>query len=253
MRACELAQRSGSATRQRSGSATGRGGSATGRGGSAIWSTAAARGKLGPVDDYELLDAWRAGNAKAGNELFDRHFDTLYGFLRNKTSGDAADLVQSAFLACVESRDSFRGDSSFRTFLFAVARKQLYKHYRDRKPGADFGVTSLADLGPSPSRLIDRRGGDRLLLEALRSIPLELQLALELHYWEQLPGPEIARVLDIPEGTVRSRLRRAKEALEVKLKQLSGSPRELEASLANLEKWAAGVREDAGLAADDET
>jgi RNA polymerase sigma factor (sigma-70 family) len=195
------------------------------------------------TSDYDLLDAWRAGDARAGNELFERHFESVYRFLHSKTSKDPSDVVQSVFLACVEGRDSFRGESSFRTYLFAVARKQLYKHYRDRRPDADFGVTSLADFGPTPSLLIDQRAQDRLLLEALRAIPLELQIALELHYWEHMPAPEIARVLDIPEGTVRSRLRRAKEALEEKLAKLSRSKQELETTLANVAKWAAGVRE----------
>lgn len=193
--------------------------------------------------DYDLLDAWRAGDAAAGSQLFERYFQSIYRFLRSKTAADPADLVQTVFLACIESRDTFRGEASFRTYLYAIARKQLYKHYRDRKPGADFGVTSLADLGPTPSLLVGRRADDRLLLEALRSIPLELQIALELHYWEQLAGPEIARVLDLPEGTVRSRLRRAKEELEAKLSELSKSRHELETTLANLEGWAAAVRE----------
>jgi RNA polymerase sigma-70 factor (ECF subfamily) len=195
--------------------------------------------------DYDLLDAWRAGDAKAGNQLFERHFEGLFRFLRNKVTNDPADLVQAVFLACAESRDSFRGESSFRTYLFSIARNKLYNSYRDRKPGADFGVTSLADLGPTPSLLVDKRVGDRLLLEALRAIPLELQIALELHFWEQMSGSEIARVLGIAEGTVRSRLRRAKEALEAKLAALSRSPRELEATLCNLEKWADAVREQA--------
>ncbi|MCA9595573.1 MAG: sigma-70 region 4 domain-containing protein, partial [Myxococcales bacterium] len=77
----------------------------------------------------------------------------------------------------------------------------------------------------------------------LRAIPLELQIALELHYWEQMSGPEIARVLGIAEGTVRSRLRRAKEALDAKMVELSRSPRELETTMANLENWAAGLRD----------
>jgi len=199
-------------------------------------------------NDYDLLDAWRAGDVRAGNQLFDRHFDSIYRFLRSKTSGDPADLVQGVFLACIESRDSFRGESSFRTYLYAIARKQLYKSYRDRRPGVDFGVTSLADLGPSPSRLADKRHSDRLLLEALRSIPLELQIALELCYWEQMSGPEIARVLDIPEGTVRTRLRRGKEALDAKLEALARFPEELASTMANLEGWAERLRDrvDAG-------
>ncbi|MBN1612318.1 MAG: sigma-70 family RNA polymerase sigma factor [Polyangiaceae bacterium] len=197
-------------------------------------------------NDYDLLDAWRAGDARAGNQLFDRHFDSIYRFLGSKTSGDPADLVQRVFLACIESRDSFRGESSFRTYLYAIARKQLYKSYRDRRPGVDFGVTSLADLGPSPSRLADKRHSDRLLLEALRAIPLELQIALELCYWEQMSGPEIARVLDIPEGTVRTRLRRGKEALDAKLDALARSPDELATTMAGLEGWAEGLRDQVG-------
>ncbi len=192
--------------------------------------------------DFDLLDAWRAGDASAGSRLFERHFQSIYRFLRGKTRGDAADLVQTVFLACVESRESFRGESSFRTYLYAIARKQLYKSYRDRDPHADFGVTSLCDLGPTPSRLVDQRASNRLLLEALRAIPLEFQIALELHYWEHLPAVEIGRVLDLPEGTVRSRLRRGKEALQAKLERLARSPAELETTLASLNDWAEGVR-----------
>jgi len=197
--------------------------------------------------DYDLLDAWRRGDAKAGNELFDRHFDGVYRFLQNKTDQDPADLVQRVFLACVERRDSFRGESSFRTYLFSIARNLLYRHYRDRhKHDVDFGVTSLQDLGPTPTFVVDKRAHDRLLLEALRSIPLELQVAIELHYWERLSGPELARVLDVPEGTVRSRLRRAREALQHQIEALAASPAQLATTMANLDQWAHGVRDVAG-------
>lgn len=197
--------------------------------------------------DYDLLDAWRTGDGKAGNELFDRHFESVYRFLQNKTDQDPADLVQRVFLACVERKDSFRGESSFRTYLFSIARNLLYRHYRDRrKHDVDFGVTSLQDMGPTPTFVVGKRGQDRLLLEALRSIPLELQIAIELHYWERLSGPELARVLELPEGTVRSRLRRAREALEQKLAELASSPQQLATTMANLENWAEAVRDLAG-------
>lgn len=195
--------------------------------------------------DLELLERWRGGDKTAGDELFVRHFDGIFRFFASKMSGDAVeDLVQSTFLACVEGKDAFRGDASFRTYLFAVARKLLYRRYRDRKKtdALDFGVTSLHDLGPSPTAALHAEQEQRLLLEALRRIPLDLQIALELHYWERLSGPDIAVVLDVPEGTVRSRLRRAREALQVQLQALADSAELLAATTSDLDRWADSLR-----------
>lgn len=200
---------------------------------------------MSDASDFELLDAWRDGDAAAGNELFERHFDSVYRFLDRKTSGDTADLVQRVFLGCIEGRDRFRGASSFRTFLFAIARHELYGHWRqnNKRDNLDFGVTAIEDLDPTPSRVALERQQHRLLLEALRSLPLELQLALELHYWEGMSGPELAEVLDVPEGTVRSRLRRAREGLESRLRELAASPKVLESTITDLEGWARSLGE----------
>src|SRR5262245_60999657 len=81
-------------------------------------------------EDLALLNRWRDGDRAAGEALFARHFDGLYRFFEHKTGGDADDLTQRTFLACVRSRDQFRGASSFRTYLFAIARHELYAHLR---------------------------------------------------------------------------------------------------------------------------
>ena len=77
-----------------------------------------------PTDDFETLDRWRAGDRAAGNELLRRHFDGLYRFFRNKVDEGVDDLIQRSFLACVESKDRFRKQASFRTYLFTVARHE---------------------------------------------------------------------------------------------------------------------------------
>ena len=182
----------------------------------------------------------------AGTQLFERHFDRLYRFFRNKAGDDADDLVQQTFLACVRTRDRFRGDSSFRTYLFTVARSKLYNHFssRQRKGGMiDLGVTSVADLGVSMNRMIIRNEEHEILLHALRRLPLDLQVALELHYFENMRGPELARVLEIPEGTVRSRLRRGREQLREELAKLTSSSERAESTMTNLEVWAEQIRD----------
>ena len=82
-----------------------------------------------------------------------------------------------------------------------------------------------------------------LLARALRSIPLDLQVALELHYWEELSGPELAAVLEIPEGTVRSRLRRGRELLAERLQAFACDDAALaKSSLDDIDGWASSLK-----------
>jgi RNA polymerase sigma-70 factor (ECF subfamily) len=196
--------------------------------------------------DFELLDRWREGDREAGSELFERHFVPLFRFFRNKVSESVHDLVQDTLLACVEARDDFRRESGFRTFLFGVARRVLFKYLRKHYAAGreiDFGSASVADLGTTPSQLATRKVEHRLLLEALRTLPLDHQIALELAYWEGLGGPEIAAVLDVPANTARTRLRRAREALSERLRELESSPERVRSTLDDLDRWASSLRE----------
>ena len=196
------------------------------------------------MTDEELLGAWRGGDQEAGEQLFARHFDDIYRFFSRKVSSDVADLVQRTFLKCVESRETYRGDASIRTYLFAIARNELYQFFRERKrrETLDFSVSSLAELGESPSTRLARQGDKGLLLAALERIPLELQIVVELHYWEDMTGPQIAHVLEIPEGTVRSRLRRALERLREAIDTISRRSIDRWATPEALEQWAQAIR-----------
>jgi len=200
----------------------------------------------GVRSDIELLEAWRSGDEQAGNELFHRHFDSVCRFFRNKIADGVEDLIQRTFLACVESRDRFRGDASFRTYLFVVARNELCTHLaRARKSPLCFDPReqSIEATGLSPSTVLARQGEHRLLLQALRRLPLDHQILLELFYWEDLSGRELATVLEVPEGTVRTRIRKARADLVRTMHKIAMSPDVLETTVADLDDWAKGLRD----------
>ncbi|MEM6988988.1 MAG: sigma-70 family RNA polymerase sigma factor [Myxococcota bacterium] len=197
-------------------------------------------------DDGALLAAWRGGDLSAGEQLFSKHVDRVSRFFYNKVSEGIDDLVQQTFLACVESADRFRGDSSFRTFLLGVARNMLRRHYEKLGRGREFGdldAVTAADLSTTPSMAVARVRDQRLLLESLRRIPVDSQIALELYYWEDLNAREIAEVLEVPIGTVKTRLRRAKTLLREQVEQLTDmAPMPATQTIDNLEQWARSIK-----------
>ncbi len=195
-------------------------------------------------EDGELFEAWCAGDQRSGASLFDRHFNAVSRFFRNKVSDDFEDLVQQTFIACVESRDRFRRDSAFRTFLFAIAHNVLRNYFRSRKrERIDFTEVSAEDLGPGPSTMLARAREQELLLAGLRRLPLDLQVILELYYWEGMTAKAIGEVLDESEYTVRNRLRRGKDLLRRAMETLAASPEELKSTLEGLERWAREILE----------
>lgn len=198
------------------------------------------------LDDNELLGRWSQGDRSAGNELFQRHFDSVCSFFETKVSNDVEELVQATFMACLESIDSFKLHSSFRTFLFGIARNKLYRYYRTKKRhGAkvDFSMVSVMDLNAGAATQLDQAKEQQRLLDALCSLPLEQQLILELYYWENLDGPELAEILDIAASTVRSRIHRAREALRERLAEQASAPEGALRSIEDLDAWARRLRE----------
>ena len=200
---------------------------------------------MGKPADEELIAAWAQGDRKAGSTLLRRHFDALYRFFANKlgTASEVEDLMQQTMIACVEGRARFRGDSSVRTFLFAIARNTLLKFLRDRKQVAslDSGSVSLADCGLGLSTALGLRREQQLLMSALRHIPIDSQVVLELYFWEQMSAKQVAVVLDTTEAAVRGRLRKAKLELRGALDSLARDPRELSSTVDNLDEWAASL------------
>jgi RNA polymerase sigma factor (sigma-70 family) len=194
--------------------------------------------------DAALLDAWRRGDDRAGEQLFDRHADAVARFFENKVRGGAEDLTQATFLRMIEGRDRVRDGVAFRAFVIAIARNVLREHLRELGRGRqiDPDVDCMAELAPGPSTLIGAREEHRLLIEGLRRLPIASQILLELYYWEQLTIHEIAAVLEVPATTIHNRLVKARELLADKMAQLAASPEVLASTLAGLDTWAAELQ-----------
>lgn len=199
-------------------------------------------------DDRALLLAWQRGDNRAGGELIDRYLAAILRFFRNKVgnAAEAEELTQRTFKGAVEGVLRFRDGASVRTWMFAIARNILRQwaeeSARQRGRSEDLGDASVADLGAGPSTVMAKRREQRLMLEALRRLPIESQLVLELSYWEQLTAKEIGEVLGCPEGTARSRMRKAKLELRGTLDELARDPGELESTMHGLETWARELR-----------
>jgi RNA polymerase sigma-70 factor (ECF subfamily) len=169
----------------------------------------------GVANDHELLERWARGETAAGNALFERHFESIFDFFHNRTPADAEELTQATFLGAAEARDRFRHDASFRTFLFAIARRQLLKYFERARRHAvvTFRSQSLVDLGTSLGTRVAAHRDEVRLRQAMASLPVDLQLALELYYWEGMSTGEIGEVLECPPGTVKRWLWRGRQRL----------------------------------------
>jgi RNA polymerase sigma factor (sigma-70 family) len=176
--------------------------------------------------DVELLQAWANGSRQAGATLIDRHASSVQRFFGTKVSAsDLEDLVQQTFMLGLEARARFRGNGTFRSYLLGIARNCLWEHVRrsGRAQALDVDGLSLREPGTTPSVRLQKNREQHELTAALQSLTLEQQTVLELAYWEELDGRELAAALGLPINTAYARLRRAKLALREAWMQRTGS------------------------------
>ncbi len=197
-------------------------------------------------DDRQLLDGWRGGDAAAGNVLVRRHFDAVARFFERRVEArHLEELVQNTFVAAVESRDRFPDDVAFRAYLLGIARNKLLMHLRSRRTRGDATELSSDPVAGStlhPSGFAAAREEQVVLLRALRTLDLDLQIALELFYWEDMGTADIAIALDIPRGTVKTRLARARARLKEAIEAQASSLALATSTVGDLDRWARSIR-----------
>jgi RNA polymerase sigma-70 factor (ECF subfamily) len=166
--------------------------------------------------DGELVRHFLAGDAGAATELITRHERRVYAVCLRVLGNpdDAADAAQDALLAMVRKLDGFRGEAAFTTWLYRVTMTVCYDHLRraQRRP-----VLRRDDdaAGPEPALAdhADAVAGAHDVAAALAQVPEDFRVAIVLADVHDLPYDQIAKVLDLPVGTVKSRVHRGRIAL----------------------------------------
>lgn len=168
------------------------------------------------VSDEELSEAWQAGETTAGSALISRHHAGVRRFLERRLGMDTDDMVQEVWTAVSSTIHRYQRRCSFRTWVFAIANNHVRVAYRsqDRTRRIQALAQDLLDPPKHDPRDVccHRQTLDRLAA-GLTALPQPLQQILALYYFERHPAAEIGRRLAIPENTVQSRVRRARELL----------------------------------------
>lgn len=173
--------------------------------------------------DWALLRAMADGDVRALNEVYGRYGPMLLGFLNARLPSRelAEEVLQDVMLAVWDNAHKFEARSKVKTWLLVIARNRAINATRRKKlPLIDINqVFDLSSDDTGPMEAVVRHEAQDKVRLAIQKLPEGQREVLVLVFYHQLSGPEVAEVLDISEGTVKSRLHRAKDKLKGLLAQ----------------------------------
>lgn len=179
---------------------------------------------LRQLTDEQLMARAKAGNDAAFEELYHRYARRLKGFFFLQLGGDeelAADATHDVFLRAYEARNRYQEGKNVSTWLFTIAYNICRNHYRSNAYETQLSAT--LDAEPISDEQIevqlDAAALDDALAQVLSELPPPLHQLFSLHYQEELTIPQVAEIVGIPEGTVKSRLHKTMNIIRKKLKR----------------------------------
>lgn len=174
------------------------------------------------ADDGALVAAALGGAAEAFGTLVERYERAVYNLcLRTlRDPEEARDAAQEAFFKAFRSLRTFKPGAKFSTWIFSIAYHACCDRLDRRKRFSDAELPERADPAPGPALLAEQRDEARELRAAIDTLPEKYRTVITLYHLQGRQYEEIARVLDVPLGTVKTHLFRAKELLR---KRLAGS------------------------------
>ncbi len=175
------------------------------------------------LTDAELLQRMQRGDGEAFSALYQRHQQRVfrYASVYSGAEGIAADITQEVFMQLIDNHSFDPAQGPLRAYLLGMARNLLRRHWRDAQrfdalPSEEdgpLGDTLIEHL--EPSMLVSRAQQHGDLHAAILALPSYYREVMILCELEELDYQEAARILEVPIGTVRSRLNRARKALSV--------------------------------------
>ena len=179
---------------------------------------------LRQLTDEQLMVRAKVGNDAAFEELYHRYARRLKGFFFLQLGGDeelAADATHDVFLRAYEARNRYQEGKNVSTWLFTIAYNICRNHYRSNAYETQLSAT--LDAEPISDEQIevqlDAAALDDALAQVLSELPPPLHQLFSLHYQEELTIPQVAEIVGIPEGTVKSRLHKTMNIIRKKLKR----------------------------------
>lgn len=174
------------------------------------------------MNEILLISRARGGDRDAFGALVEQYRDNVYRLAYRMCGNayDADEAAQEAFVAAWRALPNFRGDAKFSTWLYRLTTNAAINVMRREKRHQTVGdgeMIEVADDADSPQETVERTEQQEAVQEALATLSEEYREVLLLRYMEELDYAEIAEVLQLPSGTVKSRINRAKAALKAAL------------------------------------
>lgn len=178
------------------------------------------------LDDRVLVKAHVNGDRTAFEVLFRKYRDVVHRLVYSIVRDDTLvqDVVQEVFLLVYRHLHKFRQDAAFKTWIYRIAVNEAIRHIARNKrwqplPDAEIDSSTattlvVSSVGETPERIMIEQEQRERVGEAIATMKAHHRLILNLYYLEELPVQEIARILDMPEGSVKSRLFYARDALK---------------------------------------
>ena len=177
--------------------------------------------RLSDQSDEQLMKRAARGNDRAFEELYNRHARRLQGFFVRRLGNDAelaADFMHDTFLRLYAARETYREGRNFRTWLFTIAYNLCRNYHRNQLTIiSDEGIDITDDANFEVD--LEMKDLHDALRAVLRKLPEPYAMLFSLHYEEELTVPQIANIVDLPEGTVKSRLHKTMNIIKQNLKQ----------------------------------